>query len=390
MREVDENVAGLTGLAESLATSTDNTVWGQLRAIEATMADDFVLDSDAPAGGLQRILIDRFLRDTRRGNTEQFVTAFVLLARSLGVDARVATGFVVEPPPDDDRLDISSSDAVIWPEVMLTDGTWVAFDPVPDAEAAESTPPAPEPEVQTPAAPQPPDAAPPDVDNESPDADTDPTDTSSTSLSEAAVWGIRVGAGVGVLVVPLLIGAGAILGAKYLRRRRRRTAEEASERIRGAWASATDGLVDAGLLIPPSSTDIEIAASGRGARTGSAARTPSSGRTQRCGDLRHADACRPARPGRRRVSDVDRRCDRHRAVTVATTPMAPQRTVVPFDHPLPGDGLTRRIVEIGQVASDVGGSRSTVVVVVVGGGGGSVAVIVMVATRDVAEPSLTV
>jgi len=189
------------------------------------------------------------------------VTAFVLLARSLGVDARVATGFVVEPSPDVDRLDISSGDAVIWPEVMLTDGTWVAFDPVPDAEAAESTPPVPEPEVQTPAAPQPPDAAPPDVDNESPEADTDPTDTSSTSLSEAAVWGIRIGAGVVVVVVPLLIGAGVILGAKYLRRRRRRTAEEASERIRGAWASATDGLVDAGLLIPPSSTDIEIAAS---------------------------------------------------------------------------------------------------------------------------------
>ena len=153
------------------------------------MADDFVLDSDAPAGGLQRILIDRFLRDTRRGNTEQFVTAFVLLARSLGVDARVASGFVVEPPPDDDRLEISSSDAVIWPEVMLTDGTWVAFDPVPEAEAADASPPAPEPEVQTPAAPQPPDAAPPDVDNESPDADTEP----DRHVVDELVGGRRVG-----------------------------------------------------------------------------------------------------------------------------------------------------------------------------------------------------
>ena len=258
VREVDENVAGLTGLAESLAASR-TTVFGQLLAMEATMENRFVLDSDAPAGGLQRILIDRFLRDTRRGNTEQFVTAFVLLARSLGVDARVASGFVVEGPPESDRLDISSGDAVIWPEVLMTDGTWVAFDPVPDAEAAETAPPAPEPEVQTPAAPQPPVAAPPEVDNESPEAETDATDTESTSLSEAAVWGIRIGVGVGVLVVPLLIGAGAIVGAKYLRRRRRRKADEASERIRGAWASATDDLVDAGLRIPPSSTDIEIA-----------------------------------------------------------------------------------------------------------------------------------
>ena len=81
VREVDETVAGLTGLATALAESGDDTVFGQLRAIEDTMANDFVLESDAPAGGLQRILIDRFLRDTRRGNTEQFVTAFVLLAR---------------------------------------------------------------------------------------------------------------------------------------------------------------------------------------------------------------------------------------------------------------------------------------------------------------------
>ena len=72
------------------------------------MRDDFVLDSDAPAGGLQRTLIDRFLRDTQRGNTEQFATAFVLLARSLGVDARVATGFVVDEPRRRARSTLSS------------------------------------------------------------------------------------------------------------------------------------------------------------------------------------------------------------------------------------------------------------------------------------------
>ena len=132
----------------------------------------------------------------------------------------------------------------------MTDGTWVAFDPVPEGEAAPTTPPVAEPEVQTPAAPQPPIAAPPEVDNESPDAETDTTDTSSTGLSEAAVWGVRIGLGVGVLLVPLLVAAGAIIGTKYLRRRRRRRADEASERIRGAWASATDDLVDAGLRIP--------------------------------------------------------------------------------------------------------------------------------------------
>ncbi|NTU51383.1 MAG: transglutaminase domain-containing protein, partial [Candidatus Aminicenantes bacterium] len=40
-------------------------------------------------GGLERALIDRFLRDTQRGTSEQFATSFVLLARSLGIEARL-------------------------------------------------------------------------------------------------------------------------------------------------------------------------------------------------------------------------------------------------------------------------------------------------------------
>ncbi len=176
VREVDENVAGLTGLAESLAESGD-TVFGQLLAIEATMENNFVLDSDAPAGGLQRILIDRFLRDTRRGNTEQFVTAFVLLARSLGVDARVASGFVVEPPPDDAsfghlfgrRGDLAGGPADRRNLGCLRSGPRRGGSR--DGTAGTRAGGADTRRTATPV------AAPPEVDNESPEAETDTTDT---------------------------------------------------------------------------------------------------------------------------------------------------------------------------------------------------------------------
>lgn len=258
-REVDGNVAGLTGLAQTLAAGSDGTVIGQLETIEAAMRDDFVLDSEAPAGGLQQVLIDRFLRDTRRGNREQFATGFVLLARSLGVQARVATGFEVEPSPSAEALLITSANASIWPEVQLVDGTWVAFDPVPAEETTDSVPEPPEPQVQAPAAPQPPVAPPPEVDSDAPDADQDVTDAASDGWSDAELWAIRVGVGAGVVVLPLLLGIGLILLAKRHRRRRRLRAAVPADRIRGAWASATDELVDAGLQIAPSSTDREIA-----------------------------------------------------------------------------------------------------------------------------------
>ncbi len=49
------------------------------------MRDDWQLDPSAPGGGQQLTLIERFIDDTQRGTREQFVTAFVLMVRSLGV-----------------------------------------------------------------------------------------------------------------------------------------------------------------------------------------------------------------------------------------------------------------------------------------------------------------
>jgi hypothetical protein len=256
-RAIDDDVAGLTGLAESLADG-DSTLLGQLTTIQQTMRDDFVLESEAQAGGLQRVLVDRFLRDTQRGNTEQFVTAFVLLARSLGADARVATGFVADAPSTGDLV-LSSVDAIVWPEVALADGTWVAFDPVPAEEADDAAPPEPEPEVQTPAAPQPPIAEPPETDSETSNDDDEAQEIDSDVLSTARLWATRVTvAGVGV-ILPALVAVGVVLGVKLRRRRRRQRDQDPARRIRGAWASATDVLVDAGMTIPLSTTDDEIA-----------------------------------------------------------------------------------------------------------------------------------
>ena len=89
------------------------------QAIEAALRDDYALDPGAPGGGMQLALIQRFLTETRRGNAEQFATAFVLLARSLGVNARVATGFVAPPAELDGRIELRSDLARTWPEVEV-------------------------------------------------------------------------------------------------------------------------------------------------------------------------------------------------------------------------------------------------------------------------------
>ena len=70
----------------------DGTVAEQVAQLAAELHDNYSLNP-AIAGGVQQNLIDTFLRESRLGNAEQFVTGFVLLARSLGVDARIATGY---------------------------------------------------------------------------------------------------------------------------------------------------------------------------------------------------------------------------------------------------------------------------------------------------------
>lgn len=259
-RPVDESVTGLAEFASSIAGG--GTVLEQLRTIEATMRDDFEVAAGAPGGGLQRALVDRFMRDTQRGTNEQFATAFVLLARALGVDARIATGFVTDAGSVNGVLTLTSADAIVWPEVGLLDGRWLAFDPVPADEDSDVTPPPEQPAVQTPAAAQPPIAPPPEPSDE-PQSDVEIDDASPrTALSSIALWAFRVGVGATLLGLPLLAVVGIILGLKYRRRRRRLAAAAPADRVTGAWATATDRLVDAGLKIGAAATNGDIAASG--------------------------------------------------------------------------------------------------------------------------------
>ncbi len=265
VRPVQDEVSGLSELARELGG--EGTILEQLRRIESTMRDDWQLDSDVQGGGLQQALIERFLRDTNRGNSEQFASGFALLAGSLGVDARVATGFLIEPTTAA-TFGLESADATVWPEVRLDDGRWLPFGPVPLQEVSGGEPPPPEPQVQSPAAPQPPIAPPPEPATDAGDTETDEQQTTESALSTALTWALRGVVVVGLAALPVLLAVATILGVKFRRRRRRLRAANAAARIRGAWATATDALVDAGLSIGPSSTDTEIAGAGEAMVTG--------------------------------------------------------------------------------------------------------------------------
>ena len=257
LRQIDDIAVGFTDRARALAGTT-TTQFEQLQALESTMRDSWQLDNNAPGAGQQLVLIERFVVDTQRGSREQFVTAFVLLARALGFDARVATGFVI--PAADLRipLTIRSEHATAWPEVRLAEGGWVAFDPVPEAVSSEEPTPPDPPDAQSPAAVQPP-ILPPSEEGEEIDdplLEVAPADSRWTVVGR---WALRVGTVVGLAILPFALAISAILLIKWRRRRRRRMLLEPDRRIRAEWANTTDYLIDAGLTVEPSWTDDRIA-----------------------------------------------------------------------------------------------------------------------------------
>ncbi len=91
-------------------------------------------DVTAPPGHSMAGL-EFFLRTSRRGTSEQFASAFAVLARTLGLPSRVVVGF--RPGArSGGSYHVMSGDVLAWPEIEFDGLGWVAFDPTPARSGA--------------------------------------------------------------------------------------------------------------------------------------------------------------------------------------------------------------------------------------------------------------
>lgn len=233
------------------------------RIVEAVRGDRTVT-AGAPGGSsyarIQELLFeDSDGPEARGGTSEQFASAFAVLARSVGLPTRVVVGFVLPEPGPDGLVTITAADAAIWPEVYFSRVGWVAFDPTP-SEVEEGAPPpdpAPGSEAVEPGA-----EAEPDGDLDAPvDEGADP------GAGSPDVAGIARGAGVvaAALLVTSLLGLCAWRAGRRLRQRRRGSL--------GAWQLVLDALALAGTPADPARTATQVADALDARRGGSGART---------------------------------------------------------------------------------------------------------------------
>ncbi|GAB96311.1 hypothetical protein KILIM_034_00600, partial [Kineosphaera limosa NBRC 100340] len=85
-----------------------------------------------PAEASERA-INHFL-ETKQGYCVQFTTAMVLMARSLGIPARVATGFLPGTSVAGVR-EVVPADAHAWPELYFHGTGWLRFEPTPGSRS---------------------------------------------------------------------------------------------------------------------------------------------------------------------------------------------------------------------------------------------------------------
>ena len=120
--------ARVTELAREV-TAEAKTPYDRGRALESYLrAIPYTLDVPFPPG--DRDVADWFLFDLRKGYCDYYATAFVVMARAVGLPARLAVGYVSGTyDAKSNTYNVVEADAHSWPEVYFPDYGWLPFEP---------------------------------------------------------------------------------------------------------------------------------------------------------------------------------------------------------------------------------------------------------------------
>lgn len=195
------------------------------------------------------------------GDQEQYAVAAALMARQLGFPSRVVVGFAPDADGGTDAVTVTGSDISAWIEVQTAADGWVTIDPNPAVREVPAKQPD-EPTVvsrpQTVVPPPAPDLAergdltPPESTVEEPPAPMHPLLAFLLAALTVLGWTLL---GLLIVLAPFL----AVIAAKLRRRRLRRSAGSAADRISGGWREFADSAIDFRVAVPRSATRTELA-----------------------------------------------------------------------------------------------------------------------------------
>ena len=108
------------------------TPYAQAQQIEEYLRS-FPYDLDVESAPPKRDTVDFLLFDLKRGYFDYQATAMAVMLRTLGIPARVAVGYYLDPgSATDTKYQVKKSDAYSWVEVFFPKYGWVNFNPTQD------------------------------------------------------------------------------------------------------------------------------------------------------------------------------------------------------------------------------------------------------------------
>ncbi len=248
MLDLPDDLPGRVSELADQVTEGATSAYDRAAALQRFFRTDggFEYTLETEPGNSSSALVD-FL-DNRQGYCEQYAAAMAVMARTLGIPARVAVGFTPGTVQDDGSYVVGAHDSHAWPELYFHGTGWVRFEPTPAVRTGSvptwTVPPADDgtdgsnssqiPQGQVPQeGALPPGAFDPEVDGGGAGG--------STQTSPWIAAAIAAVAAAGVFAVPTLV-------AKTRRRLRwRRAGADPVSAAEAAWSDLRDTVRDAGL-----------------------------------------------------------------------------------------------------------------------------------------------
>ncbi|MEY2453910.1 MAG: hypothetical protein QOD92_3484 [Acidimicrobiaceae bacterium] len=257
-QEVRDLAVGITAQAP---TPFDKAI-----ALQDWFYNNFEYSTNVQRGHSNDAMLD-FL-SIKEGYCEQFSGTFAVMARSIGLPARVMVGFTQGQLRADGIYHVAGRHAHAWDEVWFDGYGWVQFDPTPGrgAPGAESTTGHPAAQQEGNGTPggtldnspiptlEPPQAQRPRPENEGPTGPSTPRDPALTNRAND-------GSSSGLIIFALLLAlvAWVVAMPRVINRWSRHKAKAPADRVTSAWAATVRSLTMAGAPRVSGSTPLEYA-----------------------------------------------------------------------------------------------------------------------------------
>lgn len=114
----------------ALTLTADKTnLYDKARAIEQYLRKNITYNDNVEAVPAGKDGVDYLLFERPEGYCNYYASAMAVMARSIGIPARVASGYAVGSASDDGYYHINEANAHSWPELYLGELGWVEFEP---------------------------------------------------------------------------------------------------------------------------------------------------------------------------------------------------------------------------------------------------------------------